>query len=260
MFYWIYELPSWSAAFLFAGTFVAVNWLGAILLRPFLRLFVNKRAGFNDMVGYVLSFVSVVYGVLLGMLAIVTYQNLAEADEVSTHEAASVAALHRDISNYPDPIRGLLSKGLANYARIVATEEWRMQRIGIMNNRSSELAEFQSQLLRFEPTTIGQQIMHQAAVAQFNKLVDFRRMRLHLAESRIPPIMWYTVVAGALICMVFIWLFDSSLMAQLLVGGLASFAMSTVICLSALLDNPFRGDLGVSPDAFHAVYDSLVKQ
>jgi hypothetical protein len=101
--------------------------------------------------------------------------------------------------------------------------------------------------------------MHEAAVQGFNKLIDYRRMRLHLAETRIPTIMWYTVVMGALLCMVLIWLFDIGLMAQLVIGGLAAFGMSTMICLSALMDNPFRGELGVSSAAFQAVYDSLMK-
>jgi hypothetical protein len=34
--------------------------------------------------------------------------------------------------------------------------------------------------------------------------------------------------------------------------------MSTMICLSALMDNPFRGELAVSPAAFQVVYDSVM--
>jgi hypothetical protein len=257
--YWIYDLPSWSVAFLFAAAFVGISWIGAIFVRPVLKLLVGKRPGFNDIIGYVLSFVSVIYGVLLGMMAIVTYQNLAQADEVSTHEAATLAALYRDVSSYPDPVRTQLETLLAEHTKYVLTEEWYMQRLGILGNQSQKLTEFQRLLMSFEPTSTGQQVMHEAAVQEFNQLVDYRRMRLHLAESRIPSIMWFTVVIGALICMAFIWLFDTSLMAQLIIGGLASFGMSTMICLSALMDNPFRGELAVSPAAFQVVYDSVMK-
>jgi hypothetical protein len=31
-----------------------------------------------------------------------------------------------------------------------------------------------------------------------------------------------------------------------------------MICLSALMDNPFRGELSVSPGAFQIVYDQLM--
>jgi hypothetical protein len=33
-----------------------------------------------------------------------------------------------------------------------------------------------------------------------------------------------------------------------------------MICLTALMDNPFRGELSVSPDAYQLVYDSLMKK
>lgn len=254
----IYDLPSWTVAFLFAATFVGVSWLGALFIRPLLRLWIGKRQNTNDIIGYVLAFVSVIYGVLLGMLAIVTYQNLAQADEVSTHEAATSAALYRDVSSYPEPIRAQLGKLLTEHTKYVLAEEWQMQRLGLLRSKNEKLTEFQRVLMSFEPKSAGQQIMHEAAVQQFNKLVDHRRMRLHLADTRIPAIMWYTVVMGALLCMILIWLFDTSLMAQLLIGGLAAFGMSTMICLSALMDNPFRGELGVSPAPFQAVYDSLM--
>ena len=47
---------------------------------------------------------------------------------------------------------------------------------------------------------------------------------------------------------------------QLLLGGLASFVMATMICLIALMDNPFRGELSVSPQAFQLVFNDLMKK
>lgn len=257
---WIYSMPTWTVAFIFAAIFVGFSWAGAIFVRPVVRLFVGKKQGLNDIVGYVLSFVSVIYGVLLGMLAIVTYQNLAEADRVSTHEAATLATLYGHVANYPEPTNLLLKKAIADHTKYVLEEEWQKQRLGILSSRGEKLSELQRTLMNFEPRTSGQQIMHDAAVQEFGKLVDYRRMRLHLADTRIPSIMWYTVIMGAFLCMAFVWLFDMSLTAQFAIGGLAAFSMSTMICLSALMDNPFQGDLGVSPDAFAIVYEGLMKQ
>jgi hypothetical protein len=257
--YWIYDLPSWSVAFLFAATFIGFSWLGAIFVRPLLRLAISRKQRSNDVVGYVLSFVSVIYGVLLGMLAIVTYQNLSQADQVSTHEAATLAAIYRDVASYPDPVRIPLQRLLSEHTNYVLSQEWKMQRAGLLAAESPRLRDFQRLLMSFEPKSVGQQILHEASVQEFNKLVDYRRMRMHLAETQIPSIMWYTVVMGALLCMILIWLFDTGLMTQLVVGALAAFGMSTMICLSALMDNPFRGELGVSSAAFQAVYDGLMK-
>ena len=80
-----------------------------------------------------------------------------------------------------------------------------------------------------------------------------------MASVSIPGIMWYTVVTGAILCMILIWLFDSTLMSQFILGGVSAFGMSTMICLSALMDSPFRGELSVSPAAFEAVLMALAK-
>jgi hypothetical protein len=69
----------------------------------------------------------------------------------------------------------------------------------------------------------------------------------------ISPIMWYTVAVGALINMLLIWLFDLRLGTHVLLGGLISFFTGTMICLIVLLDNPFRGEVAVSPPAFELI-------
>lgn len=258
MFYWIYDLPVWTAAFLFAATFIAGGTLGVFFVRPLLRAFVTRKPGLNDVVGYVLSFVSVIYGVLLGMMAIVTYQNLAEADEVSTHEASTLAILFRDSASYPEPLRSTIQQTLREYLRYVIDEEWGMQKWGIlMGSGSVKLTQIQSAFGSFEPATKGQEIVHATTLQQFNKLIEYRRMRLHRGDASIPAIMWYTVIIGTVLSMMLIWLFDSTIMTQLVVSGLAAFGMSTMICLSALMDSPFRGELSVSPAAFETVYQTL---
>jgi hypothetical protein len=72
--------------------------------------------------------------------------------------------------------------------------------------------------------------------------------------------MWYTVAAGALINMVLIWMFDLRLRTHLLLGGVISFFTGTMICLIVLLDNPYRGAVGVSPYAFELIYDQMMRE
>lgn len=260
MFYWIYDLPAWTVAFLFAAVFIGVNWFGAIFIRPFLRVFFRGQDGTNDIVGYILSLYSVMYGLLLGMLAIGTYQSLLAAQEIADKEAASIAALYRDVGAYPEPTGSTLQTLLKDYTRHIIDEDWPLQRKGVIPAGGTQrINVFHSQLIKFEPQTKGQEALHGEALHQFNQLVSLRRLRLSSVSSGgIPSIMWYTVVTGAVICMVFIWLFNMSFIAQLILGGLASFAIATMICLSALMDNPFRGELSVSPAAFQIVYDQLM--
>ena len=71
--------------------------------------------------------------------------------------------------------------------------------------------------------------------------------------------MWLTVAVGAAINIFPIWLFKLQRGVDLLLGGLISFYTATMICLIALLDNPRRGEVGVSTEAFQLIYDHLMR-
>lgn len=99
----IYDLPLKPLITISAIVFVGYCWAGCIFLRPFLRMFVKNRDGSNDVVGYVLSCFGVFYGLLLGLIAVASYQNLSEVESNVAREVASLDALHQDVSTYPAP-------------------------------------------------------------------------------------------------------------------------------------------------------------
>jgi hypothetical protein len=105
MFYWIYDIPTATLVFLLSAIAIAVAWSGTIFLRPFLRLFVGRQAGVNDVVGYLLGAHGVYFGILLGLLAVSAYQNYTTADGIVQQEASKLAALYRDVSPYAQPAR-----------------------------------------------------------------------------------------------------------------------------------------------------------
>ena len=43
-------------------------------------------------------------------------------------------------------------------------------------------------------------------------------------------------------------------------GGLISFYLGTIISVIALMDHPYRGELGLSPDAFQLIYHQVMGQ
>jgi len=42
MFYWVYDLPTWTAVFPLATVFIGFNWFGAIFVRPVLSVTLEK--------------------------------------------------------------------------------------------------------------------------------------------------------------------------------------------------------------------------
>ena len=125
-----------------------------------------------------------------------------------------------------------------------------MSRIGLPRSKRS---------LRFSSHR-PKHLLHENTLRLFNTFYEDRRARIYSLTSGIPPILWYTVAVGALINMILIWLFDLRPHAHRLLGGLISFYLGTVISVIALMDHPYRGELGLSPEAFQLIYHQVMGQ
>jgi hypothetical protein len=261
--YWIYDIPTSTLAVLFAVVFVGFSWLGAIFIRPFLRVFVRTRVGVsnNEVVGHVLSCYCVFYGLLLGLLAVASYQNLSQVELLVAREAASMAALFQDVSSYPEPDGEKLRWLLRDYCRYQIKYGWPLQQKGIVPaGGATRLIAFEEKLIGFQPQSSGQEILHSETFRQFNQLVEHRRMRINSVMTGIPGVMWYVVIVGSVINIALVWLFDMKLITHLFLGGLLSFFIGSVVFLIAVMDNPFRGEVSIPATAFEQVYWSQMHE
>lgn len=259
MFYWIYDIPTYQLMLWFAGIFIGFTWIGSIFIRPFLRLFVKSQPGLNDIVGYMLSCFCVFYGLLLGLVAMAAYQNYGTVELTVAKEASSLAGLYRDISAFPEAKRIQLQQKLRDYTTYLVKKAWPLQRIGMVpTDGVTMMDDFQKSLLELEPEKRLHEIILAEAFHQYNNYIDFRRMRLYYVTSGIPKVLWYVVVLGAVINIVLIWLLDTTLMSQLLIGGLVTLFIGTVLGLIAAMDYPFRGNVCISSEAFQILLDTLM--
>ena len=261
MFYWIYDVPSTTLALMITGAFVGFSWVGAVLIRPILRAFLRKRADINDLIGYMLSCFGVFYGLLLGLLAVAAYQNFSNVETIVSKEASTLSALSRDVSAYPEPDRTNLIWLLRDYTRYVVHYAWPSQQKGIVPQEgNTRMIAFHEQLIRFEPQSASQEILHAEALRQFNNYLEARRMRLFSVTTSIPGVMWAVVLVGALMNIALIWMFDMKLTNHLFLGGILSAFMGLMIFLIASLDNPFRGELSISPAPFEDILTHLMEE
>jgi hypothetical protein len=102
---WLQQLSPLPLAIVCSGAFVLLTWFGIIFVRPFLRLLLRRQPGANDLVSYTSSWFSLLYGLLLGLLAVATYQNAAQIQTSVQREAATLALLYRGSAAYPEPLR-----------------------------------------------------------------------------------------------------------------------------------------------------------
>jgi hypothetical protein len=258
--YWLYDLPNWLFGLITVGTFVIVSVAGLIVFRPLVHRLVEGTGKHNDVTSYYIAAVGVLYGLALGLIAVATYQNYSDADSKVTKEANAIGALFRDLDVYPQPIRATLEDDLRAYMDFIIQKEWPAHRRGEVPHEGEDLLEtFEDRLITFEPVKEREKISHAQAVKSLDDVVEGRAYRLEAVGTALPGVLWGVVLIGAGITVGVTYLFwvENFKLHAVLVGSFAA-CLGLLVFLTAAMDNPFRGEFSVSPDAYESVLSNVM--
>jgi hypothetical protein len=260
MFYWIYDISNGFLAVLMCVVCVGYTWLGLLALRPLIRKWLGPEPGENEFVSYFLSAYGVFYGLMLGLIAVATYQNYSDVDSKVAKEVTSIAALYRDVSSYPEPARSSYQNHIREYVRYVIEEAWPAQQRGIIPAGGiMHVTNFQQDLFAFQPKTKAEELVHAEAIRQFNVFSEARTAGLQSISTALPEELWYVVVIGAALNLALIWMFSiDRLSVHLVLSGILSLFVGLMLFFIAAMDNPFRGKLSITPEGYQVILTKLM--
>jgi hypothetical protein len=258
--YWVYNLPNWLFGMLTVGVFVGFSLAGIFCTRSWIRR-MHIQLSHNDIVGFYLAGLTVLYGVSLGLLAVGAWTIYTETEAKVAQEAAALSGLYGSVSGLPEPTRSVLQNDLREYTRKVIDVGWPAQRRGeIATENSATLDKFQRDFETFEPVTEEQKILMADISREFDALEESRSIRLDSVNEELPPPLWALILLGALICIVATWFFHTeSLKMHIWMTGLIAALLGLMVFMVATLDNPYRGEVSVSPAPFERVYQQMAR-
>lgn len=189
MFYWIYDYPTWQVGALFAVVILALSLGGLLAFRAgFSKWFHTERRA-SDMVAVALGSFSVLYGILLGLVAVGAYQNFSDVTQLVDKEAACLSAMYRDVSALPQPYKDRLEADLRSYTRYTIDYGWPAQRRGhTIVGSTQRMTVLFNDLTSFQPTDKRSEIIFAEAFRQLNNLTEVRRSRLNSVTTGIPAV------------------------------------------------------------------------
>jgi hypothetical protein len=257
--YWVYSLPNWLFGLLTVGLFVAFGLAGVFPTRAWIRG-MHAQCSHNDIVGFYLAGITVLYGVSLGLLAIGAWTTYTDTEAKVAQEAAALSTLYRSVGGLPEPSRSLLQNDLRLYTREVIDVGWPEQRRGLLPTENrAPLDKFQRDFEAFEPFPEEQKILVADISREFDTLQGSRSIRLDSVTAELPPPLWALILLGALICIVVTWFFYmESLKMHLWMTVFTALLLGLMVFMVAALDNPYRGEVSVSPAPFERVYKQMV--
>jgi hypothetical protein len=254
------SLPASTAALYFSLFFVAVAWVGVILIRPFFRIWLRRQPGINEIVTFASAGFSLFYGLLLGLLSVAAFSNAKEIEGFVAQEAADLALIYRSAEAYPEPMRGEVRYLLRDYTLYTINREWDAYRQGAVPlGGDNRLQAVRDTLLAFEPATTTQQIAHTTVLQSFNKMGNLRQQRMAGVEPSIPGVLWYTVAIGAVINIILILLLEIRFGFHLLISGLITFFLGLMVFVIYAQDRPLRSNVADSAAPFVRAYETVMR-
>src|SRR3954470_16630309 len=239
----------------------AAALIGLLLVRRFVLPHLRVTEGDSEFSGAVVQSIMVFYGLALALIAVNVWQTYNDVSKTVSLEAISFAALYRDVSGYPEPMRGKLQGEVRGYVDQIIHGASPLRRKGQVPTEGVDwMSRLQAVLMSFEPSSEGQRILHAETLAAYNRALQARRSRVDAVSTSLPGVMWAVIIVGAVLSIGSCYFFhveDVRLHGILVV--MLSMLIGLVITMTVSMNHPFRGDLALTADPYQLVCDQLMK-
>jgi Protein of unknown function (DUF4239) len=255
---WVQSLPIYGSGILIVGGFVAITVIiGTIVSKLFPQ---EIRVEHNDLAGFILAVIGVVYAVLLAFVAVTVWERFEAAETRSYEEASDLSVVYRDADDFPQ--KEAIRAALRSYAKLVAEDEWPLMAHGGESPEANALIEQIDRMVRQLPvTSMRQEDVHQQMLVAMDQALRDRDVRLTMSATGISGVMWLVLMLGAVVTVAFTYLFGykHGPMRSVMAGSLG-LLIGLVLFLTVSLDYPFKGGITIGPEAFedlHTTFQSI---
>jgi Protein of unknown function (DUF4239) len=214
----------------------------------------------NDVAGFVIAVVGVIYAVLLAFVVIVTWENFSDAEDVVGQEASALRTIYRQSAAFPNDVRDRLHDDVRRYAEAAIQQEWPAMARGQSGDPSVAriLDEMSEHLTQLTVTTPVQQQYVGAEAARFNDLVGARSRRLDYVGGGVPTVLWIALIVGAVVTIGFATIFGlRSIGLHVVITASLAAVIGVLLFVALAIDHPFAGDVSVAPHPLERVLNDF---
>ncbi|MBM7503791.1 DUF4239 domain-containing protein [Agromyces aurantiacus] len=259
---WFYEASVWVTLPLFLIVFVVASCGIVVGLRPVVARLADDRGEWDRALGHVIGTFGVFFGILLALVAVSVYENLAHTRQVAIEEASRVGALYRASSGLPGGDGDRMHEALGDYLRAVIDGDFPAQQRQVLPTASDpQVDEMDALLESVEVGTLGEQAEYKQVLESYDAFIEARRARIDATALALPPMLWAVIWVGAAINAVLIaFIAVRGLRLHLLMAGLLAVFIGLVIFVTADMDHPYAGAISIDAGAFERVLEQVVDE
>ncbi|MFY9833063.1 MAG: hypothetical protein WAK66_10195 [Methylocystis sp.] len=266
-----YALSAWKAAILLVILPTAAAMAGSVLVR---RIFGLERLAINNEVaGFKFAVVGIVYGLLLTLATISAWDKFSEAHVAVIDEAAAATAIYQ-LTNGPEEDKRVVRGTLEKYLRLVIDKDWPameveqeseeasgalgalyadvirlIQKASVAPAQTKATRRAQKEAVVPAPNEVMAPALAIELIKQLDNITKSRRTRVHLSSGIVPSMMWYVLLIGATLTVVFTFFFGlANTGAQTLMTGILAGMIFMSLLMTLSFDHPFTGPVNIGPE------------
>jgi positive regulator of sigma E activity len=254
---WFLNLPiPWMTLVIFGATY----FVAACVYLVVVRLAVGDRArAFKAFSPGMLSPLGVIFGLLVGFVAVQVWNDFDKAKLAVATEASALRTVVLLADTLPDEQRRHLHALVNRHIEEAVNREW-----PAMAHERLTLAPLSTHLVEALQLTVSlnsqdesQRMAQREIVSALNRALDARRQRIIISQSEVGPVKWAAILLQGLCTLIAIAMVHSD---NRLTCAIAVALFATGIAVSSLLiaaySRPFTGEISVKPELLRQVIPS----
>ncbi len=151
---WIYNNPTWLWGSILVVGFTVLACGGLLVFHRLVH--VKLRRAHNDLAGFTIAVIGVLYAVLLAFIAIATWESFSKASDIVENESDYAGGIYLDTQGLPQAKGKEIRDAVGRYVSVVIDDEWPMQRAGKVPDQGwKPLRELASEIATIQPQNLG---------------------------------------------------------------------------------------------------------
>ncbi len=221
------------------------------------KRFILRRLRYRDNVtiASISSLIGIIYGVLVGFIALYLIDNNDHASNAVLREASAVANVYRESRWLKAPLPAQFQGLMQDYISKVIKVEWPLMAGGRDADESGDIIiQKLSLLLKDYPiANDSDRLIVQDLLQELKGLYNGRHERISLSKAQLSPELWEVILVGTILIIGINYAFRVNFFLHLF--GISAFAImaASMLFLLVTLDRPFQGEFAIEPDAFRSV-------
>ncbi|POX51041.1 DUF4239 domain-containing protein [Streptomyces sp. Ru72] len=213
-----------------------------------------------DVIEYMTMWIGVVYAIVLGLAIAGVWEARSAAQDHVQAEAQALHEISQRVRVYPADVRDRVRADVNAYVGHVVTTEWKaMADHGEVTARGQELFQrIRQDVTDYHPKTDYEAQAYQPLVDQVTAADAARNARAGSTGSTMPPVVWFGLIAGAVVTIGMVFALQIRRTArELLLAGLFSALIAFLLFLIWDFDAPYSRGVSASSEPFLALFPQL---